>query len=156
MKKVLKCRLKDYYEVTSKLEPWATGKKYPIEQLHVNDIWASVPVAIKHQGIEFYEPIKASILKNGMHYPIMVVKATRREILDQKAIWGDKILDPPFWMAEDMNVIQPVVWGGSNRLYIARELGYTHIDCAIMPSFNEAHRLQKTMREPFAQHYPMG
>ena len=36
MKKVLKCRLKDYYEVTSKLEPWATGKKYPIEQLHVN------------------------------------------------------------------------------------------------------------------------
>ena len=155
-RKILKCRLKKYWKVLSDLEPDYKGNKYPIESLNVWDIWASVPKAMQHQGIDFYEPIKHSIIKNGMHWPIMVVKSTRQEVRDQKAKWGNKLCDPPFWMADDMSVIQPTVWGGSNRLYIARELGYSHIDCAIMPSFDVAHRLQKTMREDFAQHYPKG
>tara|TARA_B100001093_G_scaffold97487_1_gene89450 strand:- start:3948 stop:4427 length:480 start_codon:yes stop_codon:yes gene_type:complete len=139
--------------ITSDLEPAYKGKTYPIEQLRVDGVWASVPKAIIHNGIDFYEPVKKSIMENGMDWPIMVVNCTRAELKGQKAKWGNKINDLPFWMAEDLNVKMNVVWGGSNRLWIARELGYSHIDCAMMPSFEAAHALQKTMRETHQQFY---
>lgn len=156
--KLLKCSIHDqgYWEVTSNLEPLYKGCRYPIEQLHVNEIWASVPKAVRHMGQDFYEPVKKDIAKNGMKWPIMVVKSTREQLCYQKAKWQNKISPLPFWMAgvDDMQIIQPTVWGGSNRLYIARELGYTHIDCAIIPTFDIAHLLQKTMRESHPQYYP--
>lgn len=142
-----------YIEIVSKLEPKYTGNKYPIEQLRVDEIWASVPKAIIHNGIDFYEPVKKSIIDSGMDWPIMVVNCARHELKGQKAKWGNKINDLPFWMAEDLNIKMNVVWGGSNRLWVARELGYSHIDCAMMPSFESAHALQKTMRETHQQFY---
>ena len=127
---LLKCSIHDqgYWEVTSNLEPLYKGCRYPIEQLHVNEIWASVPKA---------------------------VKSTREQLCYQKAKWQNKISPLPFWMAgvDDMQIIQPTVWGGSNRLFIARELGFTHIDCAMMPDFHTAHTLQKCMRESHPQYY---
>ena len=153
--KLLKSNLhtQGFLQITSDMEPAYKGNQYPIKQLPVDEIWASVPRAVIHCGIEFYEPVKESIKKNGMYWPIMVVNCTRQELKGQKAKWGDKINDLPFWMAEDLNTRMNVVWGGSNRLWIARELGYTHIDCAMMPSFNEAHVLQKTMRETHQEFY---
>ena len=153
--KLLKSRFhaQGYIEIVSKLEPQYTGNRYYIEQLRVDEVWDSVPKAIIHNGIEFYEPVKKSIMKRGMDWPIMVVKSTRHELKGQKAKWGNKINDLPFWMAEDLNVKMNVVWGGSNRLWIERELGYTHIDCAILPNFQSAHDLQKTMRETHQQFY---
>ena len=156
--KLLKSSIHDlgYWEVKSDLEPWAKGNKYGIEQLPVNDIWASVPKAEIHRGKEFYRPLKKDIQKNGLRWPIMVVKATREDVKYQKAKWQQALCDLPFWMAQDMSEIQLVVWGGSNRLYAARELGYTHIDCAILPDFESAHRLQKVMREEYHEVYYHG
>jgi hypothetical protein len=153
--KLLKSRLHDqgYLYITSDLEPAYKGKKYPIAQLRVDEIWASVPKAIIHNGVHFYGPVKKSIEKNGMDWPIMVVNCSRHELRGQKAKWRNKINDLPFWMADDLDVRMNVVWGGSNRLWIARELGYTHIDCAMMPTFQSAHDLQKTMRETHPQFY---
>lgn len=153
--KVLKSLLHDQGSLTinSDLEPLLKGRTYPVKQLPVDEIWASVPKAIIHHGVPFYEPVKADIKKNGMVWPIMVVTCTRQELKGQKAKWGNKINDLPFWMADDLNEKMYVVWGGSNRLWIARELGYTHIDCAMIPNFAEAHNLQKTMRESHPQYY---
>jgi hypothetical protein len=153
--KILKSRLHDqgYWEVTSNLEPIHKGKRFPIKQIAVDEIWASVPKAEIHQGIPFYAPVKEDIKKNGMHWPIMVVNCSREELKGQKAKWGNKINDLPFWFNEPLDVRMNVVWGGSNRLWIARELGFTHIDCAMMPTFNTAHVLQKTMRENHKQFY---
>ena len=153
--KLLKSQLHEqgYLWINSDLEPKYKGTKYPIKQIRVDDIWASVPKAEVHNGIEFYKPVKESIAKEGMHWPIMIVNCSRAELKGQKAKWKQKINDLPFWMAEDLNARMNVVWGGSNRLWIARELGYTHIDCAVMPNFETAHALQKTMRENFPQYY---
>tara|TARA_Y100000004_G_scaffold32561_1_gene34254 strand:- start:2746 stop:3228 length:483 start_codon:yes stop_codon:yes gene_type:complete len=153
--KLLKSKIHDigYYEVVSNLEPKFKGQKYPIKQIAVDEIWASVPRADIHLGKPFYTPVREDIEKNGMHWPIMVVNCTRQELLGQKSKWGDKINDPPFWIGEDLAERMYVVWGGSNRLWIARDLGYTHIDAAVIPTFNVAHKLQKTMREDFPHYY---
>ena len=154
-KKLLKSKLHyvGRWKVTSGLEPAYTGNEYPVKQLPVDDIWASVPKAIQHHGQDFYEPVKKDIETYGLFWPIMVVTCTRQQLLTQKAKWGDKINDPPFWISSDLNEQMYVVWGGSNRLWIARELGYTHIDCAMMPDFHTAHTLQKCMRESHPQYY---
>ena len=156
--KLLKSKLHDqgYLYINSNLEPAYKGKSYPIQQLRVDEIWASVPRAKVHLGKPFYEPVKKSIKKNGMDWPIMVVTCTRQELKGQKAKWGHKINELPFWMADDLSEKMFVVWGGSNRLWIARDLGYTHIDCAMLPNFQSAHDLQKTMRETHPQFYPQG
>jgi len=153
--KLLKCSIHDqgYWEVTSDLEPKYKGNRYPIIHLPISEIWASVPRADKHRGKPFYKPLKEDIEKHGLRWPIMVIKSTRKELQFQKAKWGKAINPLPFWLGEDMNATQYVVWGGSNRLYAAKELGYDHIDCAIIPTYNDAHRLQKTMREEYVSKF---
>jgi hypothetical protein len=130
------------------------NKRFEIESLEVKDLWASVPISKIHRGYVFYENVKKDIQKNGLRFPIMVIKSNRAHLVQQKNIWGDKILPLPFdpqagWLSTPINV----VWGGSQRLNIAMELGYTHIDCAIMSSYQEAHELQKCMRAPFPHLY---
>ncbi len=137
---------KGYWTNLTDLEEWSHGIKYPVVAHPVKDLWASVPKAIIHANVEFYKPLKESIQNEGLRNPIIVVKCTRQELQGQKAKWGDKLCDLPFWMADDLNETQLVVWGGSNRLYVARELGYTHIDCVMIPTFEDAMKLQKTHR----------
>ena len=136
---------------------WEYGKnRYPIKILPVDSLWASVKIARVHQGLEFYEPIKKDIAKNGMMFPLLVVTATRREILIQKAIWKDAILQPPFKQTtnwQDLNKLQYTVWGGSNRLQIVKELGYTHVDCCMMLGFEHARAHQKVQRKPYLGKY---
>ena len=84
----------------------------------------------------------------------MVVTATRKQINEQKKIWGAKLCDLPFDIKETKkeklgHIEHYVAWGGSQRVRVAEELGYTHIDCAMMPSFQRAHKLQKVMRVPY-------
>ena len=43
---------------------------------------------------------------------------------------------------------------GSQRVAAAKELGYTHIECTIIPTFIEARNLQKTHRHTHPQYYP--
>ena len=129
-------------------------KKYKIEILPVNEIWPSVPKAVKHRGKPFYKELTVDIKANGLHFPLMVVTATRKQINEQKKIWGAKLCDLPFDIKETKkeklgHIEHYVAWGGSQRVRVAEELGYTHIDCAMMPSFQRAHKLQKVMRVPY-------
>ena len=144
---------KGYWINPTDLEPWSKGIKYPVVTHPVKDLWPSVPKAIKHAGIEFYEPLKKSIQKEGLHNPLITVECTRLELKGQKAKWGDAISDLPFWLNEDLNKKILVIWGGSNRLHVAIELGYTHIDCVMIPTFDAARKLQKTHRSTHPQLY---
>ena len=67
-------------------------KKYKIEILPVNEIWPSVPKAVKHRGKPFYKELTVDIKANGLLFPIMVVTATRKQINEQKKNMGCKTL----------------------------------------------------------------
>ena len=58
--KLLKSQLHEqgYLWINSDLEPSYKGTKYPIKQIRVDEIWASVPKAEVHNGIVFYKPVK--------------------------------------------------------------------------------------------------
>ena len=131
--------------------------RYEVKPIALAHLWPSVPKAKVHKGIEFFEPLKKDTKKNGMRHPIMVYHSTWGELIEQKKIWNDAIEPLPFYIAglpkEQYNNMIYVVWGGSNRWHVARELGYDHIDCALMPSYDCAYDLQKVMRAPFAKYY---
>ena len=97
--------------------------------------------------------VKESIQKEGLHNPLITVKCTRQQLKGQKAKWGKELNELPFWIAEDLDKEMLVIWGGSNRLYAAIELGYTHVDCVMIPTFEEARKLQKTHRSTHPQLY---
>ena len=131
------------------------GEKFEVKPLPVNECWPSVPRADIHRNIPFYGPVKESIKKEGMRFPIMVYHSTRLELIEQKKKWGDRIEPLPFYVTDTANHHKKlyVVWGGSNRWHVANELGYTHIDCAIMPSYDKAYGLQKNFRIPYPELY---
>lgn len=123
--------------------------EYKVISLPVNDLWASVPVAKTLRGKPFYSKVKTDIELNGLKFPLLVVKSSRAEVLKQKRRFGDSMNPLPFWQRDDLNVEMYTVWGGSNRLEIARELGYSTVDCVIVESFGRAHSMQKLHRAPF-------
>ena len=90
-----------------------------------------------------------------MHFPIMVVKSNHKELLEAKEKFGEKISMLPFWHNDHnpQSKYEWGVWGGSQRVDVAKILGYTHIDSAVIPSIAKAISLQKTMREPFKKRY---
>jgi hypothetical protein len=144
-KKILKCAYKEHW------------KHYPIIELPVAEIWQSVPSVNVLPGVQ--KPFKQNLLRDinrdGMHFPIMVVNSSHKDLLEVKKAWGDKLNVLPFWH-NDLNPqskYQWGVWGGSQRLDVAKHLGYTHIDCAAMPSITKAISHQKDMRKPFMQRY---
>jgi len=124
--------------------------------LKVSDLWASVPLAKQHRGKEFYEPIKEDIRKNGLNFPLIVVDATRNDILKQKRKYKDKLCPLPFDKdKDDLNVRQYTVWGGSNRWNIANELKYDFVDCVIDENadFDKARSMQALHRRPYGGIY---
>ena len=124
--------------------------------LRVSDLWALVPLAKQHRGKEFYEPIKEDIRKNGLHFPLIVVDATRNDILKQKKKYGDKLCKLPFDKdKDDLTVRQYTVWGGSNRWNIANNLGYEYVDCVIVVNadFDRARGMQGLHRKPYKGKY---
>ena len=128
---------------------------YEVIELPVKDIWQSVRVAKSLNGKPFYLNVKEDIIRDGLHFPIMCVHTTYKELEKAKERWGKKINDLPFWhnaLGKHKKMIWSV-WGGSNRLSIAKELGYTHIDAAVIPNIKQAISLQKHMREPFRRRY---
>ena len=127
-----------------------------VVSLRVSDLWASVPIAEKHRGREFYEPIKEDIRKNGLHFPLIVVDATRNDLVKEKRKYKDKLCKLPFDKdKDDLTIRQYTVWGGSNRWNIANDLGYEHVDCVIVHNadFEGARRMQGLHRKPYKGKY---
>ena len=131
---------------------WAHGKnKYRLEVIPIKELWPSVPIAKVHNGVQFYDKLFKDIKENGLINPLLVVTSTYRELMIQKAIWKDRILDLPFkergknW--QELNRRQYVIWGGSNRVKVCEALGYTHIECALMLGFKNARSHQQVHRK---------
>tara|TARA_R110002167_G_scaffold254756_2_gene460948 strand:+ start:296 stop:730 length:435 start_codon:yes stop_codon:yes gene_type:complete len=123
--------------------------------LPVNELWASVPKAEHYKGKDFYGPVMEDIKENGLQFPLLIVDATRAQVLEQKEKHKDKLVDLPFESDSDLTLRQYVVWGGSNRIRIAEELGYTHIDCVVYANgdFATPHHKQGLHRTPYKKKF---
>lgn len=122
---------------------------YPLITLRVDEIWQSVPTVDVHRGKPFKRRLKEDILENGMKNPIMVVHTTHKDLKELKNRYGKKILELPENKSDSAGTKIWSVWGGSQRLSFAREEGYTHIHCTIIPDVQQAINLQKEMRRDF-------
>lgn len=133
----------------------ADRQHYHVECLPIAELWASVPKAEKLHNKPFYHTVMNDIAADGLIFPLLCVHATRAEMIKAKERYKKSLCDLPFDMRNpgDIEEKHYVIWGGSNRVRAAEELGYTHIDCAMIPSLTIAHRLQKDMRAPFKKRY---
>ena len=123
--------------------------------LPINELWPSVPKAERYRNRDFYGPVMEDIKQNGLNFPLLIVDATREQIKKQKEIHKNAICELPFSEDDDLNVRQYVVWGGSNRVRIAEELGYSHIDCVVFPNgdFKTPHQKQGLHRKPYQKQF---
>ena len=135
-------------------------KGYPLITLPVDEIWQSVPSVETLRGRPFKDTLKKDILENGMRFPILVIEVSYQDLREAKRKYRKKICELPsekFWGTKDPNNTKIwSVWGGSQRLTFAREEGYTHIHCAVIPNIQESISLQRKMRAPFPDLYGKG
>ena len=148
MEKILKCSF-------NKL---GNCKGYDIIQLPVDDIWQSVPSVDVLPAVPnkpFKKTLIEDIATNGMNFPILVVKTSYKDLMELKQKYGASICELPFWHnnLNPQSKYQWSVWGGSQRLDVAKKLNYTHIDCAILPSVAKAISHQREMRRPYNNKY---
>jgi len=140
-------------ETTLKCQYTDTWNNRQIVQLPVDKLWASVPVAINYRGVPFYHNVKQDISANGLKFPLLVVECTFSQLKAQKEKYKKRILDLPTGYKDTDTVY--VIWGGSNRLSIAKELQYTHVDCVLYPNgdFARAFADQALQRNPYNHLY---
>lgn len=130
------------------------GKVYPVKCLSIEELWASAPIVDNLYGKPFYETLKSDIAADGLYNPLICVYATHAELIEKKKRHKHAMNELPFDPNNtDLNARQYVIWGGSNRYVVAKDLGYTHVDCTIIPKIDVAHRLQSEMRRPFKERY---
>ena len=116
----------------------------------LTDLWPSLVPDEK-----LIEKIKDDIVNNGMHFPIMICDTQHKELLNLKEAWRHKLNELPFFRSErnPQSKNQWSIWGGSQRFELAKRLGYTHIDCAILPSVFKALSHQNEQRRPYLKYY---
>ena len=88
----------------------------------------------------FAEGVMRSIEVDGLANPVIVVRGPREDLVSQMESVGGSGAHLP-----DSPVVN-CVYGGTNRVTAARELGYTHIDCILLPTFELGMRLQTLQR----------
>lgn len=89
---------------------------------------------------EFADKVAQSITASGLANPVIVIRGPREDLvrqLKQLGSTGEHLPDEP---------VINCVYGGTNRVSAARNLGYTHIDCILLPDFLLGSRLQDLQR----------
>lgn len=129
--------------------------KYPVRVLPISEIYISCPKTESIRGKPFFQTLSEDIKRDGLHFPLLVSSPTRMELKIKKRKYKKRMDPLPQWNDwEDENIYrQWTVWGGSQRIRVAIDLGYEYIDCAIIPSLDEARTLQAKMRQPFQKRY---
>lgn len=89
----------------------------------------------------FASSVRDSVVADGLKNPVIVIRAPREDLVRwyQDIGWPHELLP-------DQAVLN-VVCGGTNRVTVARELGYTHVDCVLVPDPYLAMRMQAKQRE---------
>jgi hypothetical protein len=113
-------------------------------KISIADLWQSVYPETKKN---FLFKVMDSIKSEGLCFPILIVPATYSELYAQKKRFKNRMKDLP----PEYDGIAYIVWGGSNRVEAARELGYTSIDCSVLEegAFDEAKKLQREHRKAY-------
>jgi len=113
----------------------------------IESLWApvcTVPI--------FTEEVKGSIADAGLMNPLIVVRLPREDALRYFSHRrGERWIVPPQWDEAPDKPILNTIWGGSNRLAAIKELGYTHVDCVLIPSFQAATAVQEQQRASYKQ-----
>lgn len=92
----------------------------------------------------FADGVAKSIEQQGLMNPVIVVRGPREDLAREIDYVNQ---DQPNTLP-DLPVCN-VVYGGTNRIAAARALGYTHIDCVLLPTFELAMRVQDQQREGY-------
>ena len=92
----------------------------------------------------FADEVAESIKREGMANPVIVVRGPREDLIAQLQAMGSAGTALP-----DKPVLN-CVYGGTNRVSAARKLGYTHIDCILLPEFMLGLRLQDMQRSSYS------
>lgn len=91
----------------------------------------------------FTDEVAASIEQDGMANPVIVVRGPREDLVQELRQLGSEIKN-----LSEAPVLN-CVYGGTNRVFAAKQLGYTHVDCVLLPSFHLGLKLQNLQRESY-------
>lgn len=92
----------------------------------------------------FADQVAASIAREGLANPIIVVRGPREDLaaeLDAMGGTGSQLPDTP---------VVNCVYGGTNRITAAKSLGHTHVDCVLLPNFMLGRQLQDLQRNSYS------
>lgn len=143
MSKILKCKFQEW-----------EGMK--VVEMPLSALFITVPVALPAIN---YNGVIADIKKNGMKFPIQVVECTAAELRKQKEYYKQHMVGIPSGLHDSDKMY--AVWGGSNRVDIARKMNYNIIDCVVYPmdlkdKFQVARSAQSIQRKGFEYLYNKG
>ena len=123
---------------------------FEVRLMSVESLWppvSEVPI--------FVEELVESIKEKGLLNPIIVVRQPREDVIAYlysmgiagkiKRGIGPKAVHPNL---PDVPVIN-AIWGGSNRLAAVKKIGYTHVDCVLVPDFQTAMLIQTQQRDSY-------
>ena len=90
----------------------------------------------------FADGVAESIKQQGLANPVIVVRGPREDLMRElrETSAHPRLPNKP---------VVNVVFGGTNRVTAARKLGYTHIDCVLLPTFELGMRVQDIQRESY-------
>lgn len=90
----------------------------------------------------FADGVAESIKQQGLANPVIVVRGPREDLMRElrETTEHPRLPNKP---------VVNIVFGGTNRVTAARKLGYTHIDCVLLPTFELGMRVQDIQRESY-------
>ena len=116
---------------------------FEVRAMPIDELWPPVRVVPV-----FVEELKDSIAQAGLMNPIIVVRTPKEDLVrhfEKKNKLFPNWKHPPLPDGEVTNTI----WGGSNRLEAVKQLGYTHVDCVLIPDFFTAMEVQTQQRNAY-------
>ena len=143
--------------LTSPLDYW---ESYPVKSLPMHTLVRVCPTTTT-----FCQQVKERIEQDGLALPLLCADMALERLIEwyetyQKTEEKHGMLSPNTYPKTDRCI---VVFGGNTRLVIAKELGYTHIDCIVLDWENDSvegeridymWELQRKQRREFPEMYP--
>jgi len=118
---------------------------FEVIELAIEDLFAPVSTVSA-----FTEEIRESIEQSGLMNPIIVVRLPREDAVRHfKKSSGEARNAAPLPTGFPEAPVINMIWGGSNRVAAAKLLGYTHVDCVIIPDFYVAGAAQNQQRAAY-------